>query len=114
MPGPPPISRTTRSGRLGFTTPGNDVSVDSLAVIGRLIEEFMDLPPLPTAEILGIGIGHDPVAEYNQKRTRLNAVLEEHGFRYFRGGRVIPNDVVQSGSDAEYQNTGYDSSALQH
>ena len=56
----------------------------------------MDLPPLPAAEILGIGNGHDPVAEYNQKRTRLNAVLEEHGFRYFRGRRVIPNDVVQS------------------
>ena len=41
------------------------------------------------------GIEHDPVATYNQERSRLNAVLEEHGFRYFRGGRVIPNDGVQ-------------------
>jgi len=54
----------------------------------------MDLPPLPRDEsesnIFGINI--DPVTEYNKKRERLVNVLEEHGFRYFRGGRVLPND----------------------
>ena len=96
VPGPPPDLPHHSKWKTWLRRAGNDASVDGLAVIGRLIEEFMDLPPLPAAEILGIGIGHDPVAEYNQKRTRLNAVLEEHGFRYFRAGRVIPNDVVQS------------------
>ena len=55
----------------------------------------MDLPPLPvTPQPLDpfFGTGHDPVVEYNKKRNRLNTVLEEHGFRYFRGGRVIPTD----------------------
>ena len=95
VPGPPPDLPHHSKWKTWLHRAGNDASVDSLAVIGRLIEEFMDLPPLPATETLGIGIRHDPVAEYNQKRTRLNAVLEEHGFRYFRGGRVIPNDVVQ-------------------
>ena len=96
VPGPPPDLPHHSKWKTWLRRAGNDASVDGLAVIGRLIEEFMDLPPLPAAEILGIGIWHDPVAEYNQKRTRLNTVLEEHGFRYFRAGRVIPNDVVQS------------------
>lgn len=93
VPGPPPDLPHHSKWKTWLHRAGKDASVDSLAVLGHLIEEFMDLPPLPAADILGNG--HDPVAEYNQKRTRLNAVLEEYGFRYFRGGRVIPNDVVQ-------------------
>ena len=72
VPGPPPDLAHHSKWKTWLRRAGNDASVDGLAVIGRLIEEFMDLPPLPAAEILGIGIGHDPVAEYNQKRTRLN------------------------------------------
>ena len=94
VPGPPPNLPHSSKWKTWLRRAGNDAGVDSLAVIGRLIEEFMDLPPLPAAEIPGIGVVHDPVAEYEEKRTRLDAVLEEHGFRYFRGGRVIPNDVV--------------------
>lgn len=33
--------------------------------------------------------------DYNHKRARLNTILEEHRFRYFRGGRVMPNDQDQ-------------------
>ena len=99
VPGPPPDLPHHSKWKTWLQRAGDDTSVDSLAVIGRLIEEFMDLPPLPappSADVFGLGIGHDPVAEYNQKRTRLNTVLEEHGFRYFRGGRVLPNDAAQS------------------
>ena len=57
----------------------------------------MDLPPLPSAST-GMeeffGIRHDPVAVYRAKRARLNTVLEEHGFRYFRGGCIIPKGEV--------------------
>lgn len=90
VPGPPPDLPHDSKWKTWLRRAGNDAGVDSLAVLGRLIEEFMDLPPRPATEI-----GHDPVAEYKQKRARLSAVLEDHGFRYFRGGRVIPNDVVQ-------------------
>jgi len=96
VPGPPPELPHNAKWKTWLFRAGNDPSVDSLALLGNLIEEFMDLPPAPTkgtaAELLGID--HDPVAEYNQRRERLNTVLEEHGFRYFRGGRVLPSGKV--------------------
>ena len=95
VPGPPPDLAHQAKWKTWLYRAGNDGSVDSLAVVGRLIEEFMDLPPAPAPTNSVFGIEYDPVATYNQKRSRLNAVLEEHGFRYFRGGRVIPNDGVQ-------------------
>ena len=52
----------------------------------------MDLPPLPSNESLDNFLGietPDPVEEYNIRKERLINILEEHGFRYFRGGRVI-------------------------
>ena len=63
--------------------------------LGTLSRSSWTFPPLPAPKTSVFGIEHDPVAEYNQKRTRLNTVLEEHGFRYFRGGRVIPNGGVE-------------------
>ena len=78
VPGPPPDLPHHSKWKTWLLRAGNDPSVDSLAVLGRLIEEFMDLPPLPTLPTeLSFGIGHDPVAEYNNKRTRLIAVLEQ-------------------------------------
>ena len=94
-PGPPPALAHHSKWKTWLRRAGDDANVDSLAVLGRLIEEFMDLPPSPAPETSDFEIEHDPVAEYNQKRTRLNAVLEEYGFRYFRGGRVIPIGEVQ-------------------
>ena len=93
--GPPPDLPHHSKWKTWLHRAGNDTSIDSLTAIGRLIEEFMDLPPLPvTPRPLDpfFGTGHDPVVEYNKKRNRLNTVLEEHGFSYFRGGRVIPTD----------------------
>ncbi|MCG8409288.1 MAG: hypothetical protein MI923_29135 [Phycisphaerales bacterium] len=73
---------------------GNNEDVDSLALLGNLIEEFMDLPPLQhTADALN-GINYDPAADYEAQRYRLIQVLEDHGFRYFRGGRVLPKGEV--------------------
>jgi len=92
-PGPPPDLPQHSKWKKWLFDAGNDPNVDSLALVGNLIEEFMDLPPLPTNNTIAdlIGINHDPLAEYKQRRDRLNGVLEEHGFRYFRGGRVLPN-----------------------
>jgi hypothetical protein len=101
-PGPPPDLAHHSKWKTWLQRVGNDPNVDSLAVLGNVIEEFMDLPPLPSgggiATIFDVSI--DPVAEYNKKRERLVKVLEEHGFRYFRGGRIIPigeqNSIVDT------------------
>jgi len=97
-PGPPPGLSHHSKWKTWLHRASNDPKVDSLAVLGNLIEEFMDLPPQPSGAIAGeaFGIDLDPVAAYDAKRARLNAVLEEHGFRYFRGGRVIPNGETPS------------------
>lgn len=91
-PGPPPDLAHHSKWKTWLQKVGNDPEVDSLSVLGNIIEEFMDLPPLPSDGVLGNFLGietPDPVEEYNKRKERLVNVLEEHGFRYFRGGRLI-------------------------
>jgi len=91
-PGPPPDLAHHSKWKTWLQRIGNDPEVDSLSVLGNIIEEFMDLPSLPSDgapdTFLGIETP-DPVEEYNKRKERLVGVLEEHGFRYFRGGRLI-------------------------
>ena len=99
MTEPPPNLPHGAKWKTWLLRASDNPNVDSRAVLGRLIEEFMDLPPLPSpppASPFGefFSINHDRVAVYKEKRARLNAVLEEHGFRYFRGGRIIPKDEI--------------------
>jgi len=71
---------------------GNDPEVDSLAVLGNVLEEFMDLHPQE---------GSEEYEVWTTNRNRIVNVLEEHGFRYFRGGRVLPNDISVISSEVE-------------
>jgi hypothetical protein len=91
-PGPPPDLAHHSKWKTWLQRVGNDPEVNSLEVLGNIIEEFMDLPPLPSNDSFGNFLGietPDPVEEYNKKKERLVNILEEHGFRYFRGGRLI-------------------------
>jgi hypothetical protein len=71
---------------------GNDPEVDSLAVLGNVLEEFMDLHPQEDSEEYEV---------WTTNRNRIVNVLEEHGFQYFRGGRVLPNDISVISSEVE-------------
>lgn len=64
---------------------GQDSTVDSLAVLGNVLEEFMDLPPKA---------GTSEFEEWKQKRDRVERALEENGLRYFRFGRVLPQGQI--------------------
>lgn len=91
-PGPPPDLAHHSKWKTWLQRVGNDPTVDSLEVLGNLLEEFMDLPPRPSSQTVGITLGietPDPSEEYKQKKEWLVSILAEHGFRYFRGGRVI-------------------------
>lgn len=91
-PGPPPDLAHHSKWKTWLQKIGNDPEVDSLAILGNIIEEFMDLPPLPNNGALDSFLGiktPDQVEEYNKRKERLMNILEEHGFRYFRGGRLI-------------------------
>lgn len=93
-PGPPPELAHHSKWKTWLFRAGNDPKVDSLALLGNLIEEFMDLPPADSGYPFDdvFGPASDPGEIYKKQRERLVGVLEEHGFRYFRGGRVLPND----------------------
>lgn len=91
-PGPPPDLAHHSKWKTWLQRVGNDPEVNSLEVLGNIIEEFMDLPPLPSSNSFGNFLDietSDPVEEYNKKKERLINILEEHGFRYFRGGKLI-------------------------
>jgi hypothetical protein len=54
-----------------------------LAVLGNLLEEFMDLsPPQGTPEF----------DSWRERRERVEIALEDNGLRYYRFGRVLPQN----------------------
>lgn len=55
--------------------------MDSLGVLGNVLEEFMDLAPKE---------GTPEYDEWKEKRERVERTLEENGLRYYRFGRVLP------------------------
>jgi hypothetical protein len=81
VPGPPPqLSHATKWKEWLFRA-GQDPNVDSLAVLGNVIEEAMDVsPPEGTPE-------H---TQWQENREAVLSALDENGLRYYRGGRVLP------------------------
>jgi len=77
---PPDLAHHTKWKEWLFRA-GQDASVDSLAVLGNLLEEFMDAPPVDSyaREI------------WTTKRDGVLEALKADGLSYFRGGRVLPN-----------------------
>jgi hypothetical protein len=80
-PGPPPDLPHTAKWKDWLFRAGNDPNVDSLSVLGNVLEEFMDIGPREDSR---------DFAEWKINRERVVQVLEENGFRYYRGGRVLP------------------------
>jgi hypothetical protein len=79
-PGEPPTESHHSKWKSWLFRAGQDPEVDSLAVLGAVIEEFMDLPPQ----------GQEQFHDWKDKRARIEAALEENGLRYYRFGRVLP------------------------
>lgn len=81
---PPPLAHHSKWKEWIFRI-GQDPSVDSLTVLGNLLEEFMDLPPdqdTPEYE------------SWNEDKERIQAALAEVGLRYYRFGRLLPEGSV--------------------
>jgi len=79
---PPKLSHGTKWKEWLFRA-GSDPAVDSLTVLGNVLEEFMDIEPPANPDY--------PVSKWKADRARVVKVLEENGFRYYRGGRVLPS-----------------------
>jgi len=74
-----------------------DPSVDSLAVLGNVLEEFMDAAPNEFS---------DDFEAWKTNRDRVVNVLEENGFRYYRGGRVLPTGQMPEAPPAPSHSCG--------
>jgi hypothetical protein len=79
-PGEPPGAAHHSKWKEWLFRAGQDPNVDGLAVLGTILEEFMDLPPQD----------QEHLNDWRDKRARIEAALEENGLRYYRFGRVLP------------------------
>ena len=80
-PGEPPLLSHSSKWKEWLFRAGQDPGVDSLTVLGNILEEFMDLAPKT---------GTPEHSEWRERRTRIEGALEENGLRYYRFGRVLP------------------------
>lgn len=80
-PGPPPNLAHSRKWAQWLFEAGMNPEVDSLAVLGGVIEELMDIQPVGDT---------DAIKDWQIRRAGLVVALEDNGFRYYRGGRVLP------------------------
>jgi hypothetical protein len=80
-PGPPPPLPHTTKWKDWLYRAGLDPDVDSLTVLGSVLEEFMDVGP--EADSIEF-------SKWKANRDRVARILEENGFLYYRGGRVLP------------------------
>ena len=69
---------------------GQDSSVDSLAVLGNVLEEFMDMAR---------DEWDDDSENWQAQRGKIETELEQNGLRYFRFGRVLPQGQIPSSSE---------------
>lgn len=90
-PGEPPALAHGSKWKEWLFRAGQDPAVDSLAVLGNVLEEFMDLAPLPGTEDYG---------DWKQRRDRVESALEQNGLRYYRFGRVLPQGADFATSEA--------------
>jgi hypothetical protein len=83
-PGEPPTLAHHSKWKEWLFRAGQDPNIDSLSVLGNVIEEFMDAAPV------------DPDAReaWVEQRKRVVEALEGDGLRYYQGGRVLPNGRV--------------------
>lgn len=77
---PPPLAHHSKWKEWLFRA-GQDPSADSLAVLGAVLEEFMDLAPKQ---------GTEEFDTWKERRERIESALDDNGLRYFRFGRVLP------------------------
>lgn len=94
-PGPPPSLAHHTKWKTWLFQAGTDPNVDSLAVLGNVLEEFMDGVPHQDSDFL----------IWAANRDRVVNELENCGLRYYRGGRVLPigeapNKKQNTSSDA--------------
>ena len=79
-PGDPPALAHHSKWKEWLFRAGQDPAVDSLQVLGNVLEEYMDTRPAEPGD-------H---RQWRENKFRIEAALADDGLRYFRLGRVLP------------------------
>lgn len=90
-PGEPPELAHHSKWKEWLFRAGQDENVDSLSVLGNILEEGMDVPPMD----------ENLRSDWNQRRNVVIEALEADGLEYFRGGRVLPTGRPSESNRAE-------------
>jgi hypothetical protein len=93
-PGDPPNLSHGSKWKEWLFRAGLDPNVDSLAVLGNILEEFMDLPPPDNPDARDVR---------TKMRSKVQTALEENNLRYFRFGRVLPQGQIPEASEPQYE-----------
>lgn len=95
-PGEPPALSHGSKWKEWLFRAGQDPTIDSLAVLGNVLEEFMDLAPMA---------GTNEYDTWTERRARVEHALEENGLRYYRFGRVLPQCLAGDHSEPDNHST---------
>lgn len=88
-PGEPPVLSHAAKWKEWLFRTGQDASIDSLQVLGSVLEEYMDTVPASP----------DDLAHWKVNKARIEAAFAEDGLRYYRHGRVLPVGRVAESED---------------
>lgn len=83
-PGSPPSGSHVSKWKDWLFQAGQDPNVDSLSVLGNVLEEFMDVAPRDD----------DARVNWEADRHRVVEALAREGLQYYQGGRVLPNGTA--------------------
>jgi len=89
-PGDPPELSHATKWKTWLLRASDDPNTDSYLVLGRILEEFMEVEP-PDNTGLFSWFGHEFASAkelWHAKKQRLESVLQKYGLRYLRGGRI--------------------------
>jgi len=92
VPGEPPQLSHATKWKTWLLNANNDPTVDPLGVLGKVLEELMEVEPSGTDSPIAIlgNMLQSPYQQWLEKKGRIEKALDSHGIRYQTGGRVIP------------------------
>jgi hypothetical protein len=90
-PGEPPQLSHAAKWKTWLLRANDAPHVDPLDILGKVLEEFMEVEPPGTdspVEILGLKF-QSPYEEWRNKKSRIERALASHGLKYQTGGRIV-------------------------
>lgn len=91
-PGEPPDLSHATKWKVWLIRANEDPDTDAHQVLGKVLEEFMEVEPPDTDNGLCSWLGQEfpnPLSLWQAKKKRVENVLERYGLHYIQGGRIV-------------------------